>query len=102
MRTGNLRYLGEKQNISFSQKGPNMGCESCTVLRLRSVHKLAMSHIWSNIPLRLKEFPRAKPEGTLEGKGIYLTVYLKSSPNTDSISFNSHKANNTLISFVDN
>ena len=30
---------------------------------------------------------RAKPEGTPEGKGLYLTVYPESSPNTDSISF---------------
>ena len=27
--------------------------------------------IRSNIPLRLKEFPRAKPERTPEGKGVY-------------------------------
>ena len=29
----------------------------------------------SNITLCLKEFPRAKPEGTPEGKGLYLTLY---------------------------
>ena len=40
-----------------------------------------------NIPLRLKEFPRAKPKGTPEGGGVYLTVYPESSPNTDIISF---------------
>ena len=38
-------------------------------------------------PLCLKEFPRAKPEGTHEGEGEYLTVYPESSPNMDSISF---------------
>ena len=38
------------------------------------------------ITLCLKEFPRAKPEGTPEGKGLYLTMYPKSSPNTDIIS----------------
>ena len=43
--------------------------------------------IRSNIPLRLKEFPKAKPEGTLAGGGVYLTVYHESSPNTDIISF---------------
>ena len=43
--------------------------------------------IRSNIPLSLKEFPRAKPEGTPEGGGLYLTVYPESSPNTDIISF---------------
>ena len=43
--------------------------------------------IRSNIPLRLKEFPRAKPKGTPEDKGVYLTVYPESSPNIDSISF---------------
>ena len=35
----------------------------------------------------LKEFPRAKPEGTPEGKGIYLTVYPELSPNSDGVSF---------------
>ena len=43
--------------------------------------------IWSNITLCLKEIPRVKPEGTPEGKGLYLTVYSESSPNTDIISF---------------
>ena len=42
------------------------------------------------IPLRLKEFPRAKPQGTPEGRGVYLTVCPKSSPNTDITSFNNH------------
>ena len=41
--------------------------------------------IRSNIALRLREFPMAKPRGTSEGKGVYLTAYPKSSPNTDSI-----------------
>ena len=41
----------------------------------------------SNLPLRLKEFPRGKPEGTLKGEGVYLTVYPESSPDMDSISF---------------
>ena len=45
-----------------------------------------MRDIWSNITLCLKEFSRAKPEETPEGKGSYLTVYPKSSPNTDIIS----------------
>ena len=43
--------------------------------------------MWSNIPIRLKVFPRAKPEGTPEGGGVNLTVYPESSPNTDGISF---------------
>ena len=43
-------------------------------------------NIRSNIPLCLKEFPKAKLEGTPESKGVYLTVYPESSPNTDSIS----------------
>ena len=34
-----------------------------------------------------KEFPKAKPEGTPEGGGVYLTVYPELSPNTDIISF---------------
>ena len=33
------------------------------------------------------EFPRAKPKGTPQGKELYLSVYPKSSPNTDNISF---------------
>ena len=43
--------------------------------------------IWSNIPVRLEEFPRAKSEGTLEAGGVYLTVYPELRPNTDSKSF---------------
>ena len=43
--------------------------------------------IRSNIPNRLKEFPRAKPEGTPESGGVYFSVYPNSSPNTDIISF---------------
>ena len=43
--------------------------------------------IRSNIHPRLKEFPRAKPEGTPETEGVYLTVHPELSFNTDSISF---------------
>ena len=43
--------------------------------------------ILSNIPIRLKNFQRAKPKGTPEGEGVYLTLDPESSPNTDSISF---------------
>ena len=46
VRTDNPRYLGEKQNIIFSQNLPNMGGENCKVLGLRLMHKLAMSHIY--------------------------------------------------------
>ena len=35
--------------------------------------------------LCLKGFPGAKPEGSPEGEGVYLTVYSESSPNPDSI-----------------
>ena len=35
----------------------------------------------------MRECPRAKPEGTPEGGGLYLTVYPESSPNTGSITF---------------
>ena len=41
----------------------------------------------SNIPLRLKEYPRAKPKGTSEEKWVYLTVYIELSPTTACISF---------------
>ena len=43
--------------------------------------------IRSNILLHLKEFPRANPEATPEGEGVYLTIYFKLSPNTDNVSF---------------
>ena len=45
------------------------------------------SDIRTDITPCLKEFPRAKPQVTPEGKGLYLTVYLESSPNADIISF---------------
>ena len=44
-------------------------------------------YIQSNIALCLREFPRAKPKRTPEGRGLYLTIYCELSPNTDSISF---------------
>ena len=44
VRIGNSRYLGKKQNISFSQNLPNMGGESGIVLRLRLTRKLVISH----------------------------------------------------------
>ena len=56
----------------------------------------------SNIPLRLKEFPRVKPEGTPEGEGVYLTVYPKSSPKRIVYNFYNHQANYNLIIFIDN
>ena len=43
--------------------------------------------IISNISLCLKEFPKAKPKGTPEGKGLYLILYPKSNPNTDILLF---------------
>ena len=43
--------------------------------------------IQSNITLCMKEFPRAKPKGTPDGKGLYLTVNPESTPNMDIISF---------------
>ena len=41
--------------------------------------------IHSNIPLCLHEFPQALLLGTPLGIGIYLTVYLSTRPNTDTI-----------------
>ena len=41
----------------------------------------------SNITPCLNEFLRAKPKGTPEGKGLYMTVISVLSPNTDIISF---------------
>ena len=60
----------------------------CTVLHwLLYPYEDERRDIRSNIPLCIKEFPRAKPEGTPEGGGVYLTVYPELSPNTDIISF---------------
>ena len=39
----------------------------------------------SNITLCLQEFPRTLPSGNPSGKGLYLTVYPSSRPNTDTI-----------------
>ena len=44
VRTGNPKYLGENKILVFFY-GPNTGGEGCTVLRLRLMRKLAMSHI---------------------------------------------------------
>ena len=41
----------------------------------------------SGVPLRLREFPRAKLEGAPEGEGVYLAVCPESSPGAGSISF---------------
>ena len=42
--TGNPRYIETKQEKFFPQKLLNIGAESLRVLRLRWMHKLAMSH----------------------------------------------------------
>ena len=66
---------------------------SVKILSLRSYvdilypYKDERRDIRSNITLCLKKFMRAKPEGTPECKGLYLTVYPESSPNADIISF---------------
>ena len=39
----------------------------------------------SNITLCLQEFPRASPLETLSDKGVYLSVYPLSCPNTDTV-----------------
>ena len=36
----------------------------------------------------LPEFPQALPSGTSSGKGLYLTVYPSSRPNTDTVCSN--------------
>ena len=54
VRTGYPKYLGGEKNrmLVYSQKGPNMGGESCTVLRLRFMRNLAMSlnPSWTGVP----------------------------------------------------
>ena len=66
-----------------------LGRQSSVVVRLVIMYPYQdkTRHIRSNITLCLKELPRAKPEGTPEGKGLYLTVYPEFSHNTDIISF---------------
>ena len=61
--------------------------DSPCILEILYPYKDEMRDIRSNITLCLKEFPRAKPKETPEGKGLYLTVYPESRPNTDIISF---------------
>ena len=46
--------------------------------------------------------PEGAPEGTPEGKGVYFTVCPESSQVKTVYHFNSHKANNSLISLIDN
>ena len=41
--------------------------------------------IWSNITLCLQENSWAWPSGTPSGKGLYLTTYPLSRPNTDTV-----------------
>ena len=53
------------------------------IMRILYPYQDKIWDIRSNIPLRLKEFPRAKPEGTPEG--VYLTIYPETNRNTDSI-----------------
>ena len=48
-------------------------------------YKDSTRDIWSNIPLCLQELPWALPSGTPSGKGVYLTVYPSSRPNTDTV-----------------
>ena len=43
-----LGIQGQNRRKMYSQKWPNMGGESCTVLRLRLMRKLAMPHTGFN------------------------------------------------------
>ena len=42
----------------------------------------------ANIGSRLREFPRAKPKGTLKDMRLYLTIYPELRHHVDSITFN--------------
>ena len=82
-----IECSGQKRNRAVVDRRASRSvykCIHCTVLYPYWDER---RDIRSNIPLRLKGFPRAKPEGTPEGEWVYLTVYPESSPNTDSISF---------------
>ena len=61
-----------------------------TTMALQTPYQYSLSVLgrdkgyWVKYNLCQKEFPKAKPEGTPEGKGLHLTVYPELSPNTDS------------------
>ena len=90
-----IQYIGSVQYsvyckihcILYNTLGPNNTLNTvqytvyCILIRTRR------KDLRSNIPHYSKKFPRAKPKGTSESKGVYLTLYPESSPNTDSISF---------------
>ena len=56
-------------------------------------YKESARDLRSTIPLCLQEFPRALPSGIPSGKGVYLTVYPSSRPNTDTVWLNWIKVN---------
>ena len=56
-----------------------------TVKIIYCLYQDSTRDIWSNIPLRLQKFPRASPLGTPSDKGVYLTVFPSSRPNTDTV-----------------
>ena len=59
----------------------------CTAIYCIRIRTRRGPDIQSKITLCLKESPRAKPEGTPEGKGLYSTVYPELSHNADILSF---------------
>ena len=60
---------------------------TCTCTCILYLYQDKTRDIRSNITFCLKEFARASLSGTLSGKGVYLTVYRLSRPNTDTINF---------------
>ena len=47
-----------------------------------------------------KEFPQDSPSGTPSGKGLYLTIYPSSRPNTDTVYPSSRPNTNTILIFL--
>ena len=93
----------KRENLS----GPHVSILSVIVPthflpRLKLREQTDLRDLRSNIPFCLKEFPRAKPEGTPEGEEVYLTVYPSRVLLRTVYHFNSHKANISLISLIDN
>ena len=61
--------------------------ESSVVAALGNIHGWESEGYMVKFNPLAEEVPKGKARGTPEGKGLYLSVYPESSPNTDNISF---------------
>ena len=78
---------GRPENCSFN--GHTVYCIRIRMIETRDIR--------SNITLCMKEVPRAKPKGTPEGKGIYLTVY---TPLSHECTIQSHENMQSLNAYA--